>query len=181
MRWGTKHLKFEHPRKRSMPLRKKGNIGTTTKYKISLVRPYNTTEREISTKLWFLNTNPNSNFWNKLRTEQKVHTLAGADEEESVGRDGAIEQIDNRPWMPMADERNSYLLLIHRSQTQKKKNPIMKSLHAKQTNKKKNQARKSFHVSIKNQKNKQTVSKTKCGFLKYRFKTKRLMFYRDQK
>lgn len=58
----------------------------------------------------------------------------------------------------------------------------MKSLHAKQTNKqKKTKLEKASTLSIKNQKIKQTVSKTKCGFLKYRFKTKRLMFYRDQK
>ena len=42
-------------------------------------------------------------------------TLAGADEEVAVGRDGAVEKVHDRPGVAVAHQRHRHLLLVHPS------------------------------------------------------------------
>jgi hypothetical protein len=41
-------------------------------------------------------------------------TLAGADEEVTIGCDGAVEEIHHRPRVTVAHQRDRHLLLLHR-------------------------------------------------------------------
>ena len=42
-------------------------------------------------------------------------TLAGADEEVAIGRDGAVEEVHHRARVSVANQRHRHLLLVHPS------------------------------------------------------------------
>ena len=59
-------------------------------------------------------------------------TLAGADEEVTIGCDGAVEEIHHRPWVTVAHQRYRHLLLqwdTHTNVTKKADNPQHPLVH----------------------------------------------------